>query len=83
MSSMNEETPDEKSVRNIVTSGTNVRLATSKTKKRRKNRPIIVVSTEEVAGGFVEFLRKNGVVALAVGFVIATQVQVLSKQLIN
>jgi len=28
-------------------------------------------------------LRKNGVVALAVGFVIATQVQVLAKQLIS
>lgn len=80
---MHEETPDEKAVRTVVTSGTNVRLATSKSKKRRKKRAVIVVSTEEVAGGFVDFLRKNAVVALAVGFVIATQVQVLAKQLIT
>ena len=80
---MNEDTPEEKAVRSAVTSGAPIRLAKAKTKTRRKTKPIIIVGTESVADGFVDFLRRNGVVALSVGFVIATQVQVLSKQLIS
>src|SRR5579863_4219878 len=34
-------------------------------------------------GGFVNFLREHAIVGLAVGFVLATQVQSVVKQLIN
>jgi large conductance mechanosensitive channel len=34
-------------------------------------------------GGFVSFLREHAIVGLAVGFVLATQVQTVVKQLIN
>lgn len=77
------ETPEDKAVRNYVTSNNTIRLQKPKHKKRRPPKKKIVATTEVVTTGFVEFLRKNGVVALAVGFVIATQVQVLAKQLIT
>lgn len=80
---MIDESPDAKQVRSQVTAGSQINLQKPKRKTRRKPKPVIVAGTEDVATGFVDFLRKNGVVALSVGFVIATQVQVLSKQLIS
>lgn len=66
-----------------VTTGTNFRLQQpasdrkpkpSATKKAVKNaRPV---------GGFADFLREYTVVSLAIGFVVATQVQGLVKQLV-
>lgn len=78
-----EETPEDKTVRSYVTSSNTVRFEKPKHKKRRPPKKKIVATTEDVTTGFVDFLRQNGVVALAVGFVIATQVQVLAKQLIT
>lgn len=87
-----EETPEDKHIRSYVAenaakkaaqSSNSVRIQKPKRKTRRKPKPVLVVTTEHATEGFVDFLRKNGVVALSVGFVIATQVQVLSKQLIS
>ena len=83
-----DETPEDKHIRSFVAanaanSSNTVRIKKPKRKTRRKPKPVIVATTEHATEGFVDFLRKNGVVALSVGFVIATQVQVLSKQLIS
>lgn len=55
-----------------------------------KRLPRITVSTSsptpsvsKSVGGFVDFLREHAVVGLAVGFVLATQVQAVVKQLIT
>ena len=82
-----EETPEDKSIRTMAVkhaakSSNTVRIQKPKRKTRRKPKSVVIVTTEQATEGFVDFLRKNGVVALSVGSVIATQVQVLSKQLI-
>lgn len=38
---------------------------------------------KQAVGGFVDFLREHAIVGLAVGFVLATQVQTVVKQLID
>ncbi len=64
----------------------NMRMQTPNTKHRRKNTNIInpknVVQGEFVSG-FLDFMRNHAVVSLAVGFVIATQVQALVKQMVD
>lgn len=47
-----------------------------------RNQPQHHMPDIEVVGGFTEFLREHAVVALAIGFVVATQIQALAKQLI-
>ncbi|MGH7193119.1 MAG: MscL family protein [Candidatus Saccharimonadales bacterium] len=62
----------------IITSGP-VRLQSPRSYDRQ---PQHHLSDLEVGTGFMEFLREHAVVALAIGFVIATQIQALAKQLI-
>lgn len=66
-----------------VTTGTPIRFENAKSKRKRKNRAAaLVAAPEEFAGGFVEFLKDNAVVGVAIGFVIGLQAQSLMKQLI-
>ena len=43
---------------------------------------VMIDPAEEVAAGFVSFLRENAIIALAVGFAIGSQAQSVIKQLI-
>ncbi|HTB49100.1 MAG TPA: MscL family protein [Verrucomicrobiae bacterium] len=67
-----------------VTAGTTVRFQQPKSTRKPKPKTVSVVAHEiNPAAGFVNFLREHAVVALAIGFVIATQVQALVKQLVS
>lgn len=67
----------------VTTSAGNVRLNAQRTKSQRKPRVRYVAAELPVPGsGFVGFLRERAVIGLAVGFVVATQMQALAKQLI-
>lgn len=59
---------------------------TLKPKKGRRPHATVLVDSEDVfrsqVSGFVSFLRERAIVGLAVGFVVATQVQGVVKQLI-
>lgn len=69
-----------------MTVGTPIRL--EKPRSKRKPKPtatdMAVVVAQEInpASGFITFLREHAIVGLAVGFVVATQVQAMVKQLI-
>jgi large-conductance mechanosensitive channel len=66
-----------------ATSGTNFRL--EQPSSQRKPQPGAAkkaVKQAHPVGGFADFLREYTVVSLAIGFVIATQVQGLVKQLV-
>lgn len=66
-----------------ITTGTNFRL--QQPKSQRKPKPSAAraaVRDAHPVGGFADFLREYTVVSLAIGFVIATQVQGLVKQLV-
>lgn len=63
----------------IITSGSPVRIQPPRSYDRQ---PQYHLSDIEVGTGFMQFLREHAVVALAIGFVIATQIQALAKQLI-
>lgn len=67
----------------MVTTGTAMRMQQPASTRRPKPRVTKTV-IEEVnpVGGFTEFLREYTVVTLAIGFVIAAQVQGLVKQLV-
>lgn len=67
-----------------VTTGTPIRFETaaSARKKRHPARAVLVAAPEEFAGGFVDFLKDNAVVGVAVGFVIGLQAQTFMKQLV-
>lgn len=65
----------------VLSPGSIVRMETPKS-SRGQPKPHIVVSTPESVSGFKTFLREHAVVALAIGFVVATQIQALAKQLI-
>jgi len=65
----------------VVTTGTVVRIETPQSKR---GKPKVTVSSDFIPGhGFVSFLREHTIVGLAIGFVIATQVQVLVRLLID
>lgn len=67
----------------LVTTGTTMRMQQPKSNRRPKPSVTKAVAQEvNPVGGFVEFLREYTVVTLAIGFVIATQVQGLVKQLV-
>ena len=67
-----------------VTSGTPIRFEAATSKRKRKSRAtVLVTAPEEFAGGFIDFLRDNAVVGVAIGFVIGLQAQALMKQLIS
>jgi large-conductance mechanosensitive channel len=67
-----------------VTSGTPIRFETASSKRKNKHpaRAAVLAAPEEFAGGFIDFLRENAIVGLAIGFVIGLQAQLLVKQLI-
>lgn len=65
-----------------VTTGSTLRMEPAKSSRQPKPKSVVIVSSEEYVGGFFDFLREHAVVALALGFVIATQIQTLAKQLI-
>jgi large-conductance mechanosensitive channel len=65
----------------VVTTGTVVRMETPRSDR---GKPHVTVSPEFIPGhGFVQFLREHAIVGLAIGFVIATQVQSLVKLLVD
>lgn len=63
-----------------ITAGTGIRMTPPASYDRQ---PKPAIPEIEVVGGFKTFLREHAVVALAIGFVVATQVQALAKQLIS
>lgn len=64
----------------VMTSGTSIRMEPPHSKRKSKPKVARAVAHEvNPATGFVNFLREYTVVTLAVGFVIATQVQSLIK----
>jgi large-conductance mechanosensitive channel len=73
-----------KTTQTTKTQTTTVQVTTKKGHK--KPHVHVVVDPEDVVkdqvGGFVNFLREKAIVGLAVGFVVATQVQGVVKQLI-
>jgi large-conductance mechanosensitive channel len=67
----------------LVTTGTTMRMQQAKSNRRPRPSVTKAVAQEvNPVGGFVDFLREYTVVTLAIGFVIATQVQGLVKQLV-
>lgn len=68
----------------IVTAGTTIHFEEPKSDRQPKTNVAVVVAQEiNPVGGFINFLRENSVVGVAVGFAIATQAQALVKQLIT
>lgn len=67
-----------------VTAGSTIRMEEPSGNRRRKaEAPTVTITEINPASGFVEFLRENAVVGLAIGFVVGAQVQILVKQLIT
>ncbi len=64
----------------VVTTGSILRMESPKSNRNQPKQHSL--PDIEVVGGFTQFLREHAVVALAIGFVIATQIQALAKQLI-
>jgi len=60
-------------------------MAQSSQQPKQKKRKVIAekakTKTKQQFGGFVEFIRSQGVVGLAIGFIIGTQAKVLVDQL--
>jgi large-conductance mechanosensitive channel len=68
----------------VLTSSSNIRFKQPASKDRSpKQSTIIALAPDELVGGFVDFIRNHAIIALALGFVIATQVQALVKQLVT
>lgn len=67
----------------MSSTGSNIRMTSPSTKARQpKQSPISVVKPDDLVIGFIDFLRSHAIIGLAVGFIVATQVQTLIKQLI-
>lgn len=67
-----------------VTTGTSFRLEQPASERKPKpTKARTAVKQARPVGGFADFLREYTVVTLAVGFVIATQVQGLVRQLVD
>ncbi len=65
----------------VVTAGA-IRMEAPKSQRQPKPRTGVNADIHPVSG-FIEFIREHAVVGLAIGFVIATQVQTLVKQLVS
>jgi large conductance mechanosensitive channel protein len=72
----------EEEVKAVSAAG-GMRMEEAKSKRKRKPKVSLTVEDINPASGFVEWLRQNAVVGLAIGFVVGTQVQVVVKQLIT
>jgi large-conductance mechanosensitive channel len=68
----------------VLTSSSNIRFKQPSSKDRSpKQSNLTALAPDELVGGFVDFVRNNAIIALAVGFVIATQMQALVKLLVS
>lgn len=66
-----------------VTTGTNFRLQQpASNRKPKPGKARAAVKEARPVGGFADFLREYTVVSLAIGFVVATQMQVVVRQLL-
>jgi large-conductance mechanosensitive channel len=65
----------------VLNPGSVIRMEAPKS-SRNQPKAHIIVSAPEPVSGFKTFLREHAVVALAIGFVVATQIQALARQLI-
>lgn len=66
----------------ILSPGSVIRMETPRSSRGQPKPHHIVVSAPEPVSGFKRFLQEHAVVALAIGFVVATQIQALARQLI-
>ncbi len=79
---MSSENPETKPKINVTSHS--IRMQSPSSKRRVPKRPRVnVVAHEVIVTGFIDFIREHGVVSLAVGFVIATQVQAVVKLLVS
>lgn len=70
------DTPD------VIVQGTNIRFEAPKSDRKPKPNPAVVVAQEiNPVSSFTTFLREYAVVTVAIGFAIATQAQVMIKQM--
>jgi large-conductance mechanosensitive channel len=72
----------------VTTSAGNVHISQPKGSSRRKQPKItVLVSSEEAVkgsvNGFVGFLRERAVVGVAIAFVVASQMQIFAKSLVD
>ncbi len=67
----------------VATTSHSIRMQSPSSKRRAPKRPKVSVAPEVIVTGFIDFIKEHGVVSLAVGFVIATQVQALVKLLVS
>lgn len=72
-----------KSHASVAASGGPISLKKPNSKRQPRPSTVAVVAQEiNPAHGFIRFLREQGVVTIAIGFIIALQAQVLVKQLV-
>jgi large conductance mechanosensitive channel protein len=74
-----------KEITHIVTPGSTIRFEEPKSKRGQPKQKVTVVVAQELnpASGFLNFIREHAVVSVAVGFVIASQAQILIRALID
>ena len=73
-----------KSTTKVVTQGTPIRFEPAHSDRKPKPNTAGVVAHEiSPVGGFADFLREYAVITVAVGFAIATQAQVLIRQMLT
>lgn len=74
-------------VTKVVTSGSTIRIeqpAGARMRGSRRRQAVVeLVTPDEFVGGFIEFLRENAIVGLAVAFAIGSQAQSLVKSLVS
>lgn len=71
-----------KSSANVAAQGTVIRFEPASSDRKPKPSTAVIVAQEiNPVGGFVNFLRDYAVITVAIGFAIATQAQVMIRQL--
>lgn len=88
MADSSKKPKEETALHVVTTSSGNIHIREPKGKTNRRKPKIIVLVEPEATvkkqvTGFVGFLRERAVVGVAVAFVVATQVQVVIKQLLD
>jgi large conductance mechanosensitive channel protein len=69
---------------NAMAGSSTVRFKQADTRDRSpKQNHLTLIFPDELVGGFFDFIRSHAIISLAVGFVIATQVQTVVKQLVS
>lgn len=78
---INKQQPD---ITHVVASGATIRIQQPKSTRGKQKSPVVeIVQEVNPASGFINFLREQAVVGLAVGFIIGTQAQGVVKQLVS